>query len=89
MRKIRQLLLELLPACIAEDLAPHEDDIPFIALQTKRFLEGCPETRADILAFHEGNGFEMTRQAHEKIDNGIPTSADLDAWIEDNPQKGE
>lgn len=84
--KVKQLLRALMPQCIADALADHEDDISFIASQSLLYLEGDADTRADILSFHEFDGPKQIHQAQEKIENGTPTAADLQEWI--NEEEG-
>lgn len=75
------LLRALLPHSIADALAEHLDDIPFVAEQALKYIEGDEADRADILAFHESDGVNLIHQAHEKHENETPTAADLEDWV--------
>lgn len=76
-------LIELLPDAIADDLRPFlSDGDDFVRRTALIYLtEDDPAARADMVAFHGGNGPEMLRQSALKHDDGTPTAADLEAQM--------
>lgn len=67
-----------IPECMRAALQGQDPELVADTIRTWR--EGDEATRADIEAFFEDDGPRRAHEARQKIEDGIPTSSDLESW---------
>lgn len=78
MTDLERLLAEI-PEPMRSDLAAQ--DPVFAAEIARDYLAASPDSRADMLAFFEGDGPRRVHEAQRRDEDGTPTSGDLDGWL--------
>lgn len=66
MTDLTHLLRALLPRNMADDLVA-EGGTEFIGDMVRRYLEADEDSRADMRAFHDSDGPDKVRDAHERL----------------------
>ena len=81
--RLSAVLRALLPPSMADALDTFGDDPAFVAENLIRYIQADKATRADILAFFDGNGPAKIGDADRRL--GIPSADELNRWLEDRP----
>lgn len=90
--RTRALLRRLVPQRMADDLSDEgAHEIDFLAEQLTTYLTADEAARADMAAFHDGDGLDMIRTAivtteAEQIANA-PTAEELRRMTEEGPTR--